>query len=171
MKDEEGVSPVIAEILMIAITVILAASIYIFVVGGYINTPYAVDQLQGSLVINPQKSTSTEIVFEVAISSPQHTNPGNVKITIIHNSKIAHLTYKNNFIWNNQTSNGKWYYEAKLIDNDGDGKFSNGDTLVVYVVDTNPSDSISPPPFQSGDKVLFSITGYNGVSAGGVVEF
>ncbi|ADD08351.1 type IV pilin [Candidatus Aciduliprofundum boonei] len=171
MRREEGVSPVIAEILMIAITVVLVTSLYLFVVGGYLSTPYNVDQLHGYLTFQSTKSNKTTLYFSISLSSPQSTYMENVKITIDKSGKLLHLNYLNNFIWSNKTSNGKWHYEAKLIDNDDDGKFSNGDTLIVYVVDDNPSDNITPPPFQSGDKVLFSINGYNGVSSGGVINF
>ena len=172
MRREEGVSPVIAEILMIAITVVLVTSLYLFVVGGYLSTPYNVDQLHGYLTFQSTKSNKTTIYFNVALSSPQNAHVESVKITIVQSdSKLAYLNYSGNFIWSNKTSNSKWHYEAKLIDNDGDGKFSNEDTLIVYVVDDNPSDNITPPPFQSGDKVLFSINGYNGVSSGGVINF
>jgi len=59
---------------------------------------------------------------------------------------------------------GKWHYETRLKDNDGNGEFSNGDTLIVSITS-------SKPVFQNGDKVVFSITGYNDISVGGVVEF
>ncbi len=171
-SKEEGVSPIIAEILMVAVTVVLVSVLYLFVIQGYLSTPYAIDQLTGTLNINHQKSTDYKVYFNIALSSPQSADLSNVKISVVlHNGKIAHLTYSGDFIWSNQTPNGKWHYEAKLIDNDGDGKFSNGDTLIVYAVDDNPSDNIKPPPFQSGDKVLFSINGYNGVSSGGVINF
>jgi len=65
-----------------------------------------------------------------------------------------------------QIPEGKWHYEARLQDNDGNGEFSNGDTLIVSI-----KSSFNTPVFQSGDKVAFSITGYNGISAGGVIQF
>jgi len=41
----------------------------------------------------------------------------------------------------------------------------------LFLVDGNPADSTSPPEFESGDRITFAISGYNGISAGGVVEF
>ncbi len=161
---EEGVNPVIAEILMILISVILVVSFYVFIVNGYISTPYFIDQLRGTLTINHEKSDYEKLYFTISLNSPQSIYPADVKITVEHGSSIVHLTYQGNFIWSNQTS-GSWHYEAKLIDNDGDGKFSNGDTLIIYTVGTGA------PPFKTGDKVLFSIEGYNGISSGGVVNF
>lgn len=170
-SKECGVSPVVANILMIAVTIILVSVLFFTVLSGYLSTPYAIDQFRATLVFDSPDSTYNEVYFNIALSSPQSISPYDVKITITHGSQMAHLTYTGNFIWSNATSGGAWHYEAKLIDKDGNGKFSNGDTLIVYVVDDNPSDNISPPPFQSGDRVVFSITGYNGISAGGVVNF
>ena len=162
---EEGASPVIAEILMVAITVILIVVLYLFVIGGYFSTPYAIDQLTATLSFDPQKSTESEVYFNIAMSSPQSTKLENVKITVNAHSTIAHLTYRGNFLWSNATPGGKWHYEARLQDNDGNGEFSNGDTLIVSI-----KSSSNTPVFQSGDKVAFSITGYNGISAGGVIQ-
>ncbi len=162
-SKELGVSPIFANILMIAITMILVSVLFFIVLSGYLSTPYAIDQMHATLVFNPQESTYKEVYFSIALSSPQSIYPADVKITVEHGSSIAHLTYQGNFIWSNQTS-GSWHYEAKLVDNDGDGKFSNGDTLIIYTVGTGA------PPFKSGDRVLFYIDGYNGISSGGVIN-
>ena len=170
IAKEKGVSPVIAEILLVSITIILVASVYIMVTNGIIGTPYGTNQLNGSLIINYGKSNATLIYCRIILNHPQSTYPDEVKITISSsNSKMAYLTYSGNFIWSNKTSNGKWHYEAKLIDNDGDGKFSNEDSLIIYIV--KDASSAKPPEFENGYRIMFSIDTYEGVSAGGVINF
>jgi len=169
MKYEEGVSPVIAEILMIAITVVLVVAVYIMLTSGIITTPYGMNQLSGTLLLERSKSNHTSIYFDVILNHPSKTHPEQVKIIVISSSKSASLSYKRNFIWSNETSGGKWHYEAKLIDHNGDKEFSNGDSLIVSIV--KDSSSANPPQFKNGDKVLFSIDTYSGSSAGGVINF
>jgi len=169
MKYEEGVSPVIAELLMIAITVVLVVAVYIMLTSGIITTPYGMNQLSGTLLLERSKSNHTSVYFDVILNHPSKTHPDQVKIIVVSSSKSTNLIYKGNFIWSNETSGGKWHYEAKLIDNDGDKEFSNVDSLIVSIV--KDSSSANPPQFKNGDKVLFSIDTYSGSSAGGVVEF
>ncbi len=172
MSIEEGVSPVIATILMVAIAVVLAASLYVLVSGNLIgSSPYSTAKLVGSLVENPKTSFKKSLNFTITMAEPEVTAPSNVKIVIVHGDILGTLRYnsKDN-IWTNATSGGKWHYEAKLKDINGDGRFGDGDKLWVYVVDDNPSDNVHPPDFVTGDKVLFSIIGYHGTSSGGEVQ-
>ncbi len=171
MMNEEGVSPVIATILMVAITVVLAATLYIMVSGNMFGTPYSSSKLVGSLTMIPDTSYRNSLNFTITMTLPEYSMYDNVKIAIVHNAQVGNLYYnESSGIWTNATSGGKWHYEAKLTDLDGDGKFSDGDRLWVYIVDDNPSDSVHPPEFQTGDKVLFSITGYHGTSSGGEIQ-
>ena len=86
---------------------------------------------------------------------------------ISHRGAFILILGKTSVVFRNLAiTEGKWHYEARLQDNDGNGEFSNGDTLIVSI-----KSSSNAPVFQSGDKVVFSITGYNGISVGGVVEF
>ncbi len=171
MQQEEGVSPVIATILIVAITVVLAATLYILISGNLLSTPYSSSKLVGSLTENPKTSYDDSVNFTLSMSIPEKTAKSNVKISVMKGDTVAHLTYDSgNDLWTNATGGGKWHYEAKLIDGDGDGKFSDGDTLWVYVVDDNPSDGIIPPSFHTGDKVVFSIIGYHGISSGGEIQ-
>ena len=171
IHKERGVSPVIAEILMIAVTMVLVVSLYYMITSGIISTPYGTNQLNGMLRVDYSKSNNTSVYFRVVMSYPLSVEASRVGFTIIAGSHIGHLTYSGNLVWSNKSANSKWHYEAKLLDNDGDGKFSNGDSVVIYVVDDNPSDNVTPPSFKSGDKVIFSINEYNGVSTGGEIHF
>ena len=171
MEEEEGVSPVIATILMVAITVVLAATLYLMVSGNMLGTPYSSAKLIGSLTEDPDKSFSNRVVFTITMSIPEKIAKSNVRITVVSGNIVSALKYDSSTgIWTNATSGGKWHYEAKLTDLDGNGKFSDGDRLTVYVVDDNTGDSIVPPDFHTGDKVLFSIIGYHGTSSGGEIQ-
>ena len=171
MKQEEGVSPVIATILMVAITVVLAATLYVMVSGNLLSTPYSSAKLVGSLTEGPDDSFKESLNFTISMTEPSETAKDYVKITVVRGNVVGTLKYdSSNNIWTNATSGGKWHYEAKLMDLDGNRKFSDGDHLWVYVVDDNPSDSVYPPAFERGDKVTFSILGYHGVSSGGDVR-
>ena len=171
MVKEEGVSPVIATILMVAITVVLAATLYVMVSGNLLGAPYSNEKLTGSLTELPDSSFKHSINFTISMSVPEKTSNANVIITIVVGDTIAKLSYDDSkHIWTNATSGGKWHYEAKLTDLDGNGKFSDGDNLCVCTVDDNPSDNVHPPSFKTGDKVLFSIIGYHGTSSGGDIQ-
>ncbi len=171
MVYEEGVSPVIATILMVAITVVLAATLYIMVTGNMLGTPYSSAKLVGSLTMSPDKSYKYSVNFTIAMSEPEAADKSNIRITVVHGNLVGAMVYSSTAkIWTNATSGGKWHYEAKLLDANADNKFSDGDKLWVYVVDDNTSDGVTPPPFVTGDKVLFTITGYHGVSSGGDIQ-
>ncbi len=169
MAREEGVSPVIATILMVAITVVLAATLYVLVSGNLLNGTASTAKLTGSLTEDPQKSYDKSVNFTITMTIPDTISKSNVRITIVVENNITTLMYNvSKDIWTNATSGGKWHYEAKLIDLDANGKFSDGDRLWVYIVKDDAS--ANPPDFVTGDKVLFSIVGYHGTSSGGEIQ-
>ncbi len=81
-RNEEGVSPVIATILMVAITVVLAATLYMMVgdIGGGGDTPVA-----GTMTYNADRSAPAEgnATFNLNMNTPSSTDLGNVKITLL----------------------------------------------------------------------------------------
>ena len=169
MTKEEGVSPVIATILMVAITVVLASTLYVLVSMNMLSGTASTAKLTGSLTEIPSTSFAKSMNFTITMTIPEKTAYSNVKITVVVNSTVSTLTYNSEKkIWTNATSGGTWHYEAKLNDLDGNGEFSDGDQLWVYVV--KDSSSAHPPDFVTGDKVLFSIVGYHGVSSGGEIQ-
>jgi flagellin-like protein len=90
-RSEEGVSPVIATILMVAITVVLAAVLYVMVIqmGNKPPTPPPA----GSLQFDVQSSTGVTITFGAFSPIPK---PMDVKIMITNNSDatdIVDLTF------------------------------------------------------------------------------
>ena len=109
-KKEEGVSPVIATILMVAITVVLAATVYIMVAGmGAGGT----NKLVMNLSVNPQQSDidNNKVALNIAMSNPSSVAMDKVTVTV-GGTLIA---------------SGN----VTLMDLDGDGKLSDGDMLVI----------------------------------------
>ena len=85
-KDEEGVSPVIATILMVAITVVLAAVLYVMVMG--IEPP---DPSSTPMGLSKQYKDSTSISLLVA-SAPSTATVGATDIQINHNGVPTAIT-------------------------------------------------------------------------------
>ncbi len=76
-REEEAVSPVIATILMVAITVVLAATLYMMVgdIGGNGGSPVA-----GNI------SHHEDATFRfVSLETPSSAEPGDLEITVIYN--------------------------------------------------------------------------------------
>jgi flagellin-like protein len=92
-RSEEGVSPVIATILMVAITVVLAAVLYVMVIGmtpGGDGTPPP-----GSVTFDVESSTSVRVNFGTFSPAPP---PMAIKVIITNNSDAAdtvELTFAN----------------------------------------------------------------------------
>ena len=81
-EKEEGVSPVIATILMVAITVVLAATLYLMVgnMGGSQNTPVAGSLSYVSSVSDPAHGNAT---FELVLSTPNSARVGDITMTVL----------------------------------------------------------------------------------------
>ena len=137
-RKEEGVSPVIATILMVAITVVLAATVYIMVAGmGTGGTNKLIANLTYKDTSNVPKGW---LNLTISMSTPSSADPAKVTVTLDGNP----LTYVSP---GGTLASGDWTY----IDLNGDGKISDGDVIVIY--DTN---------IHSGSIVALSISGYSG---------
>ena len=78
LKNEEAVSPVIATILMVAITVVLAATLYMMLPGAEdAGTPVA-----GSLSHSTTHSSAGEAVFSITLSTPSEPSLDTVTIRV-----------------------------------------------------------------------------------------
>ncbi|MEM4276206.1 MAG: archaellin/type IV pilin N-terminal domain-containing protein [Thermoplasmata archaeon] len=132
-KDSEAVSPVIATILMVAITVVLAAVLYVMVLGfgGTSSTP-SIQKLRGSTVTNGYKIELTNPTSEVKwddVSSIQLTDGTNtVAWSNISSTKQSSGTpaigkYGGKTL-------GTLTVFLNITDLAGDGKVSQGDYLV-----------------------------------------
>lgn len=146
-RDEEAVSPVIATILMVAITVVLAAVLYIMVTG-MTSGPSTLDSVGGTLnsVSNgwtftctsgtkdfPESSTYVQVVSETGALVTNRT-----LISAMDGSESANVT---------------WY------DNNADGKLNAGDSLFIdggATGETVQSDDIFR--ISTSDTILYSRT-------------
>ncbi len=151
-KKEEGVSPVIATILMVAITVVLAATVWLLVsgyMGGGTNTP-----LTMSLTYNAQMSTGQKAVFDVSMSQPSQATFSNVKITLENNTGKDTQTLSNDGTGTFTLSSGSHSYTVTISINDlnGNGKLDTGDQIIVEVT----SGTVA------GMTLYVYITGYSG---------
>jgi flagellin-like protein len=125
-KNSEAVSPVIATILMVAITVVLAAVLYVMVMGFGGNTPQTP---AGSFTGTPQSVTTTSYRLTFGVVSPE-TKFADCKVTITIGAtsavaaKVIALP-TTSFTAPDPVATITW------TDLGGDGKISVGDRLVI----------------------------------------
>ena len=156
-KKEEGVSPVIATILMVAITVVLAATVWLLVsgyMGGGSETPLAV-----SLNYKAGESSATKAVFGVSMTTPTQADFTNVKITLKDSSGNTIGTAGTALDATGSATIGD--YTVKVIDLNGNGKLDSGDELTIEYTGSG-SGSVA------GITVYLYITGYSGNAQGSV---
>ncbi len=141
-KKEEGVSPVIATILMVAITVVLAATVWLLV-SGYMGG--TAPTLQGTLQYDYQASdlASHNATFTLLLSQPTNgLNPNDVNLHV-NGTAVKYI--------HNGGTGGNTGSAWGFIDNDGNGKLSNGDTIWIH--DSH---------IWHGATISFGATGYSG---------
>ena len=88
-KKEKGVSPVIATILMVAITVVLASAVYIMVSGYMTSGPKGPTAMSFTYTVNPSNDVITVASGNISISAAQ---PMTITITYNGNTGSATLT-------------------------------------------------------------------------------
>ncbi len=139
-RKEEGVSPVIATILMVAITVVLAATVYIMVsgMGGGGTNKLVANLTYDNMHSNP---AAGYVNITVSMSTPSSAAWTKVKITI--NGVGNALT--------GQTGNTINGYTVDIKDLDASGSLSDGDVIYIH-----GSSSLA------GATIALSITGYSG---------
>ncbi len=147
-KDEEGVSPVIAVILMVAITVVLAAVLYVwassFATGDteefgeghatVIGDNYKVD------IISMNQIDITETKFQLLdqYGGPKLDSDGEAiygevdDITVIaYASNQSFYEDSSDTMPLNDTATGEFYYYVVFQDVDNNGKMNAGDTFLI----------------------------------------
>ncbi len=150
-KREEAVSPVIATILMVAITVVLAATVYILV--SHYTSVGATTPLTATL--SEISEGGGTVIFSLSLSTPSNiTSPGNIHLTVSGPGISAPLSLKYNpgsagasapayWIAQNGTNNGNNYYIVVTFTNTngiaagwkGSGNYvASGATMNVYVI-------------------------------------
>jgi len=153
-KKEEGVSPVIATILMVAITVVLAATVWLLVsgyMGGSTQTP-----LTMSLTYNAQESSNENATFDVTLSHPSQANPSNVKVTVKDSSGTTYSATGIGEGYSNAKKLGSSSsYKVYYVDLNGNGKLDTGDQIIIHTDDTTDA------PL-GGLTVYVYVSGYSG---------
>ena len=146
-KKEEGVSPVIATILMVAITVVLAATVWLMVsgyMGGTTKPNLTASLTYDTLNSNPGKGY---VNLTVSMSNPSTAKYSNVKVTITESGTATTITL------NSTGAGSSGPYTVKILDQDGNQLLSSGD--VIYIVSTSGLDNA---------QVTLSIVGYSGTT-------
>lgn len=146
-KDRKGVSPVIATILMVAITVVLAAVLYVMVMG-----------LGGDTAVTPtgQVTNVEEITIEdveiedvevykltLSVFSPS-TKFSNLNVGGLVDGPLALTEYKGDLVA------GTVYF----VDNTGDGTVSQGDYLYILKQDVGNDKVVSILYMPSGGVIV-----------------
>jgi len=159
-KKEKAVSPVIATILMVAITVVLAATVYILV--SHYTSVGATTPLTASLAVDnegigyPASGNGKPVYYynlTITLSTPVNlTNMANVHITVNGNQVVLSSTSSLTSVASNAVSNNKIYY---LVFNTN-GQFTN-----TYIQSGSTITIVSNSNL-SGDTVSLTYTGYSG---------
>jgi len=125
-KNRSGVSPVIATILMVAITVVLAAVLYVMVMG-FGGTSSSAPT--GTFTSAAKSSTANTMVFTFNTMS-KDTQFTDCKVSIVKDSGASSLTPALATGSTGVTTTDTTY---KVVSTDlgGDGKISNGDYLTI----------------------------------------
>ena len=162
VREEKAVSPVIGVILMVAITVILAAVIASFVFGLGAKAPKSAPQAQLTLSdasdnIDETGNTTHDTVFVLEHKGGDSIAFGQMKVLVKNSTMLlATITFDNNGIATNTTGS---YLNATVSDNAGansmfdagewitfveldDKEVTSGDTLTVQVIDTQSNQLI-----------------------------
>ncbi len=124
-EKEEGVSPVIATILMVAITVVLAATLYLMVgnMGGQQNVTEPIQ-------FNAHKNKAHKWTLDV---SANNLNPAEIKYAITGGVTISGQPLGAD--GTNDTNGVTWY------DLNKDGKLNTGDQIVIWNSSINSGDT------------------------------
>ncbi len=157
--DDKAVSPVIAIILMVAITVVLAGVLYVWVIG-FRGEGGDEPKINGQFS-NTQKGDNYNFTWKVAASSGQDVKISNLEIQIQDDTGTP--VAKANFgdvsdisgsdIYNYyhiDTSDGD-KHNISIKDNDNDEKLTTGDLVVI--------DPVGSDEWVTGYKVVFKYQG------------
>ena len=134
-KKEKGVSPVIATILMVAITVVLASAVYLMV-SGYIGTgPKGPTAMSFTYTVNPNNDVITVASGSISISDAQ---PMTITITYNGNTASATITQLSANVNNNISKSFSGLGFLVYIYAVHDNTFEAGDTITLYTSANQP---------------------------------
>jgi len=156
-KKEKAVSPVIATILMVAITVVLAATVYILV--SHYTSVGTATPLTASLTVDNEgvgHPTSTSTVYyynlTITLSTPVNlTNIANVHITVNGNSVVLSTS--------GLTSTASAVASAKNVEY---LVFNTNGQIVTTYIQSGSTITIVGYNNLSGETVSLTYTGYSG---------
>ena len=140
-KKEKGVSPVIATILMVAITVVLASAVYLMV-SGYIGTgPKGPTAMSFTYTVNPTNDIITVASGNISVSPAQP-----MTITITYNGNtgsatITTLSKGDNPVTLQPSLSGLTVSIYAVHAN----AFEAGDTITLYTTSTGGTNQPVPP--------------------------
>jgi len=143
-KKDEGVSPVIATILMVAITVVLAAVLYVMV-SQYMNTPPPIP-ITGSLSYMADKSTPSagKATLGLTLGSGLNVATADATVTILNGTAIV------------PTGSGIWVNWTHIVSDAT--HIQSGDRLTVE----------APGKNLGGYEIVVSVKGYSGTISGNI---
>ncbi len=126
-KKKEGVSPVIAVILMVAITVVLAAVLYVMVSGMMPRTTTA----PHVTFATPSKQNSTIYYIDVAGVDRSESYTGYKAVLLVNGTSAITLSLSGTAPISGSGSGSYSYLTLKYSDVDGGTKLSGGDRFTV----------------------------------------
>lgn len=147
-KNEEGVSPVIGVILMVAITVILAAVIASFVFGLGANTPKSAPQAQLSIsdASDNLDNDSGETILTISHQGGDSLDWNSTKVLIYNQSDYQLASIKGTGSDDNWTltESGDRFNPGEIakLEEDGNIENLNGTVLNVKVLDTESNQPV-----------------------------
>lgn len=118
-KDEKAVSPVIATILMVAITVVLAAVLYVMVTGLLTG-----GTARPTVSMTAETPGSTFYTVDVADSQPTETLASFKAALFVNNTEVDRISP----LANDNTG------ILRFSDRDGGGRLTGGDRFTIYQV-------------------------------------
>ncbi|MEW5937299.1 MAG: archaellin/type IV pilin N-terminal domain-containing protein [Candidatus Thermoplasmatota archaeon] len=134
-KQKEGVSPVIATILMVAITVVLAAVLYTMVIKPQTPTEFLVGSL--TYIQDGSEPSNGRALFVLGLSTPVRARVADVSVILLNE-------------YSQKVTNGTWCNWTHIVSDDT--SIAGGDRLTVS----------APGIDLSGYEVTVSISGFTG---------
>lgn len=157
-RDDDGVSPVIGEVLMVAIVVVLAAVVYITV--------------SSMLTFQDEDKVTMTINFPDLEGKSRGTTPTRVWDATLEITKVIPTTYK--LVWSDvyvtiRSFNGSVLESSSALEPDNPAMYDNNDTdgvdVELWYVETSATDSL----VSGGDSV--KVTGMSVHYEGATILF
>ena len=134
LKDDKAVSPVIATILMVAITVVLAATLYMMLPGADdAGTP-----VSGNISAEITEITNTEPTYNVTINFHTMGTPSRPALDTIEVYVDGEIAFENGDVAEDDTATD---YDTSFLT--GDDELRSGASLTLEGFDSEPVDGVT----------------------------